>query len=123
MTLHRLFILWDCRWHRSTRDNTSGGADDRDAQGPEGPNPNVAELLQKLALTAEEEMAAFSEAFCGRDDDDDYSESVREGLRRWRRVVGAQYEAALAAAAYGDRARADADAEAPLPAPCQVSQL
>ncbi|RLM85181.1 flavin-containing monooxygenase FMO GS-OX-like 8 [Panicum miliaceum] len=67
------------------------------------------------------------EAFRDRDDDD-YSESVREGLRRWRRVAGAQYEAALAAAASGDRARADADAapvhEPPLPpAPCQVSQL
>ncbi|KAF8733029.1 hypothetical protein HU200_015387 [Digitaria exilis] len=44
------------------------------------------------------------EAFRDRDDD---SESVREGLRRWRRVAGAQYEAALAAAS-GDHAD-DAD--------------
>ena len=75
----------------------------------------------ELFLTSLTDAMDDREAFRDRDDDD-YSESVREGLRRWRRVAGAQYEAALAAAAAsGDRARADA--EAPLPAPCQVSQL
>ena len=76
----------------------------------------------ELFLTSLTDAMDDREAFRDRDDDD-YSESVRDGLRRWRRVAGAQYEAALAAAASGDRARADADAEAPLPAPCQLSQL
>ena len=74
----------------------------------------------ELFLTSLTDAMDDREAFRDRDDDD-YSESVREGLRRWRRVAAAQYEAALAAAASGDRARADA--EAPLPAPCQVSHL
>jgi len=76
----------------------------------------------ELFLTSLTDAMDDREAFRDRDDDD-YSESIRDGLRRWRRVAGAQYEAALAAAASGDRARADADAEAPLPAPCQVSHL
>jgi hypothetical protein len=70
------------------------------------------------------------ETFRDRDDD---SESIREGVRRWRREAGAQYEASLAAAASGDRVHAD-DADAaraknkpPLLAtrlaPCQVSNL
>nr|TKW30950.1 hypothetical protein SEVIR_2G072900v2 [Setaria viridis] len=64
------------------------------------------------------------ETFRDRDDD---SESVLEGLRRWRRVAGAQYEAALAAAS-GDRFHAEADTaqvnKPPLPAiPCQISTL
>lgn len=55
---------------------TSGGADGRDAQGPEGPHPNVAELLQKLALTAEEEeMVAFSD-----DEDTDAAPAVEYAL-------------------------------------------
>ncbi|CAL5089050.1 unnamed protein product [Urochloa decumbens] len=63
-----------------------------------------------------------------RDIDDD-SESVREGLQMWRRVAGAQYEAALAAAvssSSGDRVHAvtDADAAEMLEPPsCQVSKL
>ncbi|CAN6222581.1 unnamed protein product [Urochloa humidicola] len=45
-----------------------------------------------------------------RDLDDD-SETVREGLQRWRLVAGAQYEAALAAAAAcsGDQVHADVE--------------
>ena len=68
----------------------------------------------ELFLTSLTDAMDDREAFRDRDrDDDDYSESVRDGLRRWRRVAGAQYEAALAAAAAsGDRARADADADA-----------
>ncbi|PVH63588.1 hypothetical protein PAHAL_2G062800 [Panicum hallii] len=89
--------------------------------------PRMEEWKLELFLTGI--MNAMDDRVAFRDrDDDDYSQSVREGLRRWRRVAGAQYEAALAAAASGDRARADADAapvhEPPLlPAPCQVSQL
>ncbi|WVZ62251.1 hypothetical protein U9M48_012017 [Paspalum notatum var. saurae] len=66
------------------------------------------------------------ETFRDRDDNDDYSEDVREGLRRWRRQSGAQYEAALAAAASGDHGHADAetvqvvDKPLPAPSPCQV---
>ena len=83
--------------------------------------PRMEEWKVELFLTSLTNAMDDREAF--RDRDDDYSESIRDGLRRWRRVAGAQYEAALAAAAYGDRACADADAEAPLPAPCQVSQF
>ncbi|CAN6165447.1 unnamed protein product [Urochloa humidicola] len=63
-----------------------------------------------------------------RDLDDD-SESICEGLQRWRLVAGAQYEAALAAASplSGVQVHADPEAEAsaqpPLPVPCQVSTL
>ncbi|CAL5078929.1 unnamed protein product [Urochloa decumbens] len=65
-----------------------------------------------------------------RDIDDD-SESVRGGLQMWRRIAGAQYEAALAAAvssSSGDHvhvhAVADADAAEMLEPPsCQVSTL
>nr|CAB3455961.1 unnamed protein product [Digitaria exilis] len=70
------------------------------------------------------------EAYRDRDDD---SESVREGGRRWRRVAGAQYEAALAAAGRGgDHAHAHHDdagvaavrnMQPLLPAPCQFSTL
>nr|CAB3452235.1 unnamed protein product [Digitaria exilis] len=70
------------------------------------------------------------EAYRDRDDD---SESVREGVRRWRRVAGAQYEAALAAAGRGDdHAHAHHDdagvaavrkKQPLLPAPCQFSTL
>ena len=85
--------------------------------------PRMEEWKVELFLTSLTDAMDDREAFRDRDDDD-YSESVRDGLRRWRRVAGAQYEAALAAAAASsDRARAGADAEAPLPAPCQVSHL
>ncbi|KAJ1288128.1 hypothetical protein BS78_02G066200 [Paspalum vaginatum] len=61
------------------------------------------------------------ETFRDRDDD---SDGVREGLRRWRRQSGAQYEAALAAAS-GDHGHADAETvqvivDKPLLAPCEV---
>ena len=87
--------------------------------------PRMEEWKVELFETSFTNAMDDREAFRDRDrDDDDYSESVRDGLRRWRRVAGAQYEAALAAAAASsDRARAGADAEAPLPAPCQVSHL
>ena len=76
----------------------------------------------ELFLTSLTNAMDDREAFRDRDDDD-YSESIRDGLRRWRRVAGAQYEAALAAAAAsGDRARADADADAEAPLPAHNSE-
>ncbi|CAL5078932.1 unnamed protein product [Urochloa decumbens] len=81
------------------------------------------ELFMSSLLNSKDDREAFRE----REDD---TESIREGQRIWRRVAGAQYEAALTTAACsGDHVHAD-DAEAlagapkpPLPAPCQVSTM
>lgn len=96
--------------------------------------PRMEDWKVELFLTSSVKNAKEDrETYRDRDDD---SESVREGLRRWRRVAGAQYEAALSAAASGDQAHGDdhVDAGAALPvhdkpkpplspAPCQFSTL
>ncbi|CAL5076652.1 unnamed protein product [Urochloa decumbens] len=84
----------------------------------------------KLELFVAGIMNSMHDRETFRDIDDD-SESVREGLQMWRRVAGAQYQAALAAAvssSSGDHvhvhAVADADAAEMLEPPsCQVSTL
>ncbi|KAG2632290.1 hypothetical protein PVAP13_2NG086792 [Panicum virgatum] len=48
------------------------------------------ELFETSFTNAMEDREAFRDR-----DDGEYSESIREGLRRWRRLAGAQYEAAL----------------------------
>nr|CAB3467219.1 unnamed protein product [Digitaria exilis] len=77
-------------------------------------------FMTSIVKNKEEDREAF------RDRDDD-SESVREELRRWRRVAGAQYKAALAAAAASGGDHADDAGAASVhnkpPAPCQFSVL
>lgn len=68
--------------------------------------PRMEDWRVELFVSGVVNLMADRETFRDRDDN---SESVGEGLRRWRRVAGAQYEAALAAAASGDRVHANAD--------------
>jgi hypothetical protein len=60
--------------------------------------PDMEDWKMEMFATAFGNMNDNRETF---QDRDDYSESVREGRRRWLPIAGAQYQAAIAAACGG----------------------